>query len=175
MHYAVVVAGTLAIIVFSWFLSIKHGRYHGVARFFSFESIFIMALLNIPVWFHDPFSLMQMISWIFLILSLYIAIAGFFLLKNAGKPKGSNFEDTTVLVKAGLYRYIRHPLYLSLFLLGTGIMMKNITAVTIAAGAINLVSVWLTALIEEGEMIDRFGNDYKAYMKETRMFIPFLF
>jgi len=29
-------------------------------------------------------------------------------------------------------------------------------------------------LIEEGEMIDKFGEEYKAYMKETKMFLPYI-
>ncbi len=35
-------------------------------------------------------------------------------------------EETTALITSGLYRYIRHPLYLSLILGGFGVMMKDI-------------------------------------------------
>jgi protein-S-isoprenylcysteine O-methyltransferase Ste14 len=33
----------------------------------------------------------------------------------------------------------------------------------------------LTAKTEEVECIDYFGSAYRDYMKETRMFVPFLF
>ena len=154
-------------------LSIRHKRLHGIPRFFSFESIYILVLLNINSWFHDPFSLHQVISWILLILSAYFGLAGFFLLKRKGRPS-ENFENTTVLVKTGVYSFIRHPLYFSLFLLGTGIMMKNITLLNILFGGINLIAIWFTAIMEEKEMIEKFGEPYKEYMKETKMFIPYL-
>jgi protein-S-isoprenylcysteine O-methyltransferase Ste14 len=168
-------AGTIMIVLFSWFLSIKHGRYHGIARFFSFESIYIMVLLNSGVWFWEPFSPFQLISWILLALSLWFAISGFILLKRIGKPQGGNFENTSVIVKTGLYKFIRHPLYLSLLVGGTGVMMKKPEAIQLILGGLNLTAIWFTARIEENEMIARFGEEYRLYMKETKMFIPYVF
>lgn len=173
MNPAVLLTGTIFIVLFSWFLSIKHKRYHGIARFFSFESIFILVLINHNIWFRNPFSLLQINSWGFLLLSIYIAVTGYLLLKKIGKPD-ANFENTSVLVKEGLYGYIRHPLYLSLFLLGTGVMLKDPGIVQLIFGAINLTAVYITARIEEKEMVTRFGSEYQEYMKETRMFIPFI-
>lgn len=173
MNYFVIICGTILIILFSWFLSIKYKRYHGIVRFFAFESIFILVLLNYKVWFVTPFSFLQIVSWILLILSLYVVFAGYMLLKRQGKPE-INFENTSVLVKSGIYRLIRHPLYLSVFLLGTGVMLKDPGRIQLVLGTVNLVAVYFTALIEEGEMIAKFGDEYKVYMKETRMFIPFV-
>jgi protein-S-isoprenylcysteine O-methyltransferase Ste14 len=165
--------GTVLIILVSWFLSIRYRRYHGIARFFSFESILILLLMNYKVWFNNPFSILQIASWLLLILSAYSVISGYLVLTRKGKHDG-NFENTSVLVKAGIYKYIRHPLYLSLFLLGTGIVLKDPGIAQITLGVTNLFSVWITAMIEENEMIARFGNDYRKYIKETTMFIPFL-
>jgi protein-S-isoprenylcysteine O-methyltransferase Ste14 len=173
MNYAILIIGTILIILFSWYQSIKQGRYHGIARFFSFESIFVIVLLNSKVWFREPFSFLQIISWTLLILSLYFAVAGFLLLKKIGKPD-ANIENTSVLVKEGLYKYIRHPLYLSLFVGGTGAMIKDPGLLQLVFGAVNLVAIWLTATIEEKEMITKFGKDYIDYMKETWMFIPYI-
>jgi len=173
MNLTALITGTLIIIIFSWFYSIKHGRYHGIPRFFSFESIYLLVLLNIGIWFHDPFSIRQIFSWIALILSAYTGLAGFFLLKNRGKS-GRNFEETTVLVRSGLYKYIRHPLYLSLFMLGTGVMLKDPSAFQLFLGVINFAAVFVTALTEEKEMVEKFGDEYRVYIKESRMFIPFL-
>jgi len=173
MNLFILIPGTLLIIALSWFLSVKHGGYHGIARFFSFESILILALLNCKIWFREPFSFKQIISWALLLLSIYFAAAGFILLKKIGKPD-ANFENTSVLVKVGLYKYIRHPLYLSLLLVGTGVMMKNPDLMQLLFGATNLIAIWLTATIEEKEMIARFGDEYRQYMKETKMFIPYI-
>jgi protein-S-isoprenylcysteine O-methyltransferase Ste14 len=129
--------------------------------------------MNYKVWFIDPFSFLHIISWILLILSAYVVIAGYLILSRKGKHDG-NFENTSLLVKSGIYQYIRHPLYLSLFLLGTGVMLKMPDKVQIGLGIINFVAVYITARIEEKEMIASFGDDYKVYMTETKMFIPFI-
>jgi protein-S-isoprenylcysteine O-methyltransferase Ste14 len=173
MNYFALIAGTFLIILFSWFLSIRYKRYHGIARFFAFESVFILVLLNIRVWFVNPLSLLQIASWFLLLLSIYVVTTGYLLLKRKGKPD-ANFENTSLLVKSGIYKYIRHPLYLSIFLLGTGVMLKNPAAAQIILGTINLIAVYITARIEENEMIAKFGDDYRLYMTESKMFIPFI-
>lgn len=174
MNYIALIAGTIFIILFSWWLSIRYKRYHGIARFFAFESVYILILLNLKVWFTDPFSYHQIISWILLIMSIYPVVAGYILLKKQGKPT-VNFENTSRLVKTGIYGLIRHPLYLSVFLFGTGVMMKDPGRIQIILGIVNLVAVYLTSRIEEGEMIAKFGNEYREYMRETKMFLPFVF
>lgn len=165
---------TIVIAVFSWNYSIKDKRYHGIPRFFAFESIVILIMLNIKYWFYDPFSFLKILSWIFLILSAVFGLAGWMLLKKHGKSKGA-FEETTILVKKGLYKHIRHPLYSSLLLLGTGIMLKDSRIPQLILGIINLTSLYITARIEEKEMFLRFGDEYIKYKHKTKMFIPFLF
>jgi protein-S-isoprenylcysteine O-methyltransferase Ste14 len=173
MNFAIIIAGTILIVLFSWFLSVKYKRYHGIARFFAFESVFILLLLNYKVWFIKPLSMFQIISWILLFLSVYVVVTGYTLLKRKGNPDG-NFENTSLVVKSGIYKYIRHPLYLSIFLLGTGIVLKDPEGIQLILGFINLIAVYITARIEEKEMIARFGIEYQDYMKETKMFIPFI-
>jgi protein-S-isoprenylcysteine O-methyltransferase Ste14 len=173
MNYYVLLTGTILIVLFSWFLSIRYKRYHGITRFFAFESVFILVLLNYRIWFINPFSPLHIISWVLLIFSIYPVVAGYLLLKKKGKPD-SNFENTSVLVKTGIYGYIRHPLYLSIFLLGTGVMLKDPGSVQIVLGIINLIAIYITSKIEEKEMVSKFGEDYRVYMKETKMFIPFI-
>lgn len=173
MNYYILAGGTVFIVLFSWFLSIKHGRYHGIPRFFAFESIFILLLLNARSWFADPFTPMHLLSWFLLLLSLYPVTAGYILLKRKGKPT-ANFENTSVLVRSGIYGLIRHPLYLSVFLLGMGIMFKDPGTTQILLGIVISVSIYITAKMEEGEMIEKFGNEYIDYMKHTSMFIPYI-
>jgi protein-S-isoprenylcysteine O-methyltransferase Ste14 len=54
-------------------------------------------------------------------------------------------------------------------------MLKQPGTVEIILSVINLIAIYFTARIEEKEMIAKFGDDYVEYMKETKMFIPFLF
>jgi protein-S-isoprenylcysteine O-methyltransferase Ste14 len=174
MNYTALIAGTIIILVFSWFYSVSEKRYHGIPRFFSFEAIFVLVLLNLKLWFKDPFSPHQLVSWLLLCASVYPGIAGYLTLHKHGKSDNS-FENTTVLVSSGIYKYIRHPLYCSLLLLGTGIMLKNPGTFQILLGCINAIAIYLTARIEEKEMTNKFGDQYTIYMKKTKMFIPFVF
>lgn len=174
MNIIIFLVLTLITAVFSWNYSIRDKRYHGIPRFFSFEAIILLFMLNIQKWFYEPFSFIRILSWIFLICSAVFGLAGFITLKRKGKSKGA-FEETTVLVRTGLYRYIRHPLYSSLLFLGTGIMLKEPLLPQIALGICNFVALYFTAKIEEKEMFLRFGNEYTEYKKSTRMFIPYLF
>ena len=173
MNYYILASGTLFIILFSWFLSIKYKRYHGIARFFAFESVLILTMLNYKVWFRSPLSAAQIFSWILLTLSAWVVISGYLTLKRKGKPE-INFENTSVLVKSGLYKYIRHPLYLSIFLFGSGVFLKQPGKYQLILAIVNLIAIYLTSRIEEKEMIAKFGQEYRNYMKETKMFLPFV-
>lgn len=90
-----------------------------------------------------------------------------------GKPEGS-FENTTTLVRLGAYRYIRHPLYSSLLWLAWGIFFKDPSLPGGVLALAALAFLVATAKVEEAENLHRFGADYAAYMKTTKMFIPFL-
>lgn len=169
----ILVTCTIMIACLSWWISIRERRYHGIFRFFSFESILILVLLNYPTWFKDPFSPHQIISWILLFLSIVIAVSGFYTFYSKGKPS-DGMEDTTSLIVTGLFKYIRHPLYLSLILGGFGVLAKNDGYIQWILALINLISMIITAKVEEKEMIRKFGDEYLVYMKKTKMFIPFI-
>jgi protein-S-isoprenylcysteine O-methyltransferase Ste14 len=169
----VLVVGTIGLLIFTWRFSVKAGRFHGFYRFIAFESILMLCLLNWRFWFVEPFSWHQIASWILLCGSIVPAVAGFRLLKVIGKPDGQ-FENTTRLVKVGMYKYIRHPLYASLMILGMGVFFKQPSLAGGVCAIMDLAAVIATARREEKEMIERFGAEYEAYVQETKMFIPYI-
>lgn len=52
--------------------ALKSSHSHGFYRFFAWEMILALFLMNVNYWFLVPFSLGQIISWVFLILSLVL-------------------------------------------------------------------------------------------------------
>jgi protein-S-isoprenylcysteine O-methyltransferase Ste14 len=162
-----------AILFVSW-SSFRNWRSHGFYRFFAFESILILFLLNGEYWFRNPFAAHHIISWLLLIFSLFLVGQGFYMLRVAGKPKG-HFENTTTLVRRGAYRYIRHPLYSSLLFLGWGVYLKDLSLLGSILVLLATAFLAATAKVEEAENIQKFGEDYAAYMKTTKRFIPFLY
>jgi protein-S-isoprenylcysteine O-methyltransferase Ste14 len=157
----------------SW-SSLRHVRSHGFYRFFAFEVILVLFLMNMGSWFDTPFAVHQIISWFLLLCSLFLVIHGFYLLRMIGKPK-RNIEDTTVLVRQGAYKYIRHPLYSSLFIGCWGVFFKRPSITGGLLAAFGTVAVIATAKTEERRNLKKFGDVYSEYRRSTKMLIPYLF
>jgi protein-S-isoprenylcysteine O-methyltransferase Ste14 len=163
---------SILIVMFSWpYLSDR--RSHGFYRFFAFECILALVLLGSGRWFQEPFIPRQILSWLLLLGSLFMALHGFFLLVARGKPQGS-FENTTRLVTVGAYRYIRHPLYASLLLLTWGAFLKQPDLLNSALMLAATAFLIATTRMEEAENLAHFGEEYAHYMSTTKMFIPWL-
>jgi protein-S-isoprenylcysteine O-methyltransferase Ste14 len=153
--------------------SLRDLRSHGFYRFFAFECIIGITLLNIDLWFFDPFSPFHILSWLFLLSSLVVVLLGFYALRKHGEPIGG-VDATTRLVRSGIYRYIRHPLYASLFYFAWGVFLKNpwLPALFLAVGA--SIFLYVTAKFEEKLTLQKFGESYAEYMQRTKMIIPFI-
>ena len=181
MEWIAFLVFSAGIILLSW-RSFRDRRSHGFYRFFAFEVILALILLNVEFWFRQPFSVRQIVSWSLLLMSILLAVHGFTLLRRIGKPNAEiqdhrrlNIEKTTQLVKVGAYRYIRHPLYASLLCLTWGAFLKHPSLVGGGLGAIATLALYLTARLEEVENLEQFGAEYAAYTAQTKMFIPFIF
>jgi protein-S-isoprenylcysteine O-methyltransferase Ste14 len=148
-------------------------KVHGFYRFFAFESILALIIINIDNWFANPFSILQIISWILLLSSIIVVVYGIYLLRKIGRPH-QGIESTTKLVKTGIYKYIRHPLYSSLILLAWGVFFKNVSWLTLLLTILANICAVATAAIEEKENLQKFGEEYRSYMKSTKRFLPFI-
>ncbi len=173
------IAGSAAIAFVSR-KSLLRIRAHGFYRFFAWETLLAMLLRNVPGWFHDPLAWFQVISWILLITSLYLVIQSMNLLRAGGRseredPALLGLEKTSHLMTNGLYHYIRHPLYASLLFLGWGVFFKSPSWTDAALALSCTLFLIATARVEENENIATFGEEYSEYMKQTRMFVPYLF
>ena len=178
---AIFVLASVGIVRFSW-RSLQDLRSHGFYRFFAFELLAALILLNAPLCFRDSLCARQLVSYLLGAVSIGLAIEGFRLLRLIGRPSpaaarraNAGFENPTTLVTAGAYRFIRHPLYASLLLLTWCAHLKDpfaIRGVALALGATGFLVA--TAVAEEKENLAAFGAPYAAYMARTRRFIPFL-
>jgi protein-S-isoprenylcysteine O-methyltransferase Ste14 len=140
-----------------------------------------LVVLNVPFWLVRPLSILQLISWILLVSSAVVIISAVTTLRRFGKPDPTipdpsrlAIEKTTELVTIGPYRYIRHPMYASVLVLAWGVFLKQVTILTICLVAIATAMLYLTALLEERETLDHFGESYRQYMQQTKRFIPYL-
>lgn len=154
---------------------------HGFTRFFSWECIIALFVVNYKKWFKEPLCVEQITSWVMLVISLYLVIEGVARLRKASRhgirridEKLYRFEKTTELVTSGIYQYIRHPMYSSLLFLTWGIWFKHPLLVTLPVALLSSLLLWLTAMRDEKECISYFGDTYRSYMNSTKRFIPFI-
>jgi protein-S-isoprenylcysteine O-methyltransferase Ste14 len=172
---------SLPIMVISW-RTLFNTRSHGFYRFFSWECIIWLMVSNYKFWYANPFGIQQIVSWIFLFWSAYLVIAGVVQLKKSGKPAPERnekvlyqFEKTSELVDTGIFKFIRHPLYSSLLFLTWGIFLKNSSVTLLIVALLSSAFLYLTALFDEKECINFFGDKYREYMKRSKRFIPYIF
>ncbi len=163
--------------------SLRSPQTHGFYRFLAWECILGLFLVNASFWFVQPFAWNQLIAWTLLFTAIIPLGFGIHSLRTQGRPiekrKGDPsllaFEKTTNLITSGIYKYIRHPMYCSLLLLTWGIFFKHpiLTAATLAITT--TVFLVLTAKADESECTRFFGTQYQDYMKQSKMFIPYIF
>ncbi len=72
----------------------------------------------------------------------------------------------------GIYRYIRHPQYLSLALWGTGMAILWPRFIVLVTLALMLILYYFLAQDEERRMLNQYGASYEQYMKSTGRFFP---
>ncbi|SHL26219.1 Protein-S-isoprenylcysteine O-methyltransferase Ste14 [Pseudomonas punonensis] len=164
----------------SW-RSLGNPRSHGFYRFFAWEVMLVMLVLNAPFWFENRDAVHQQISWVLLTVSLVVLFAGIHQMRRFGRANEKRqddelfaFERTSKLVTSGIFHYIRHPMYCSLLLLAWGIAWKQPTALALALAVLSSVFLWLAARCEERESLAYFGDAYRDYMTRSRMFVPFI-
>ncbi len=115
------------------------------------------------------------------VVGLGAVIVGASISISARKSLGTNWahafeyqvKNKQELVTSGIYKYIRHPIY-------TGLILGFIGGELVAESYLfflGLILVWGAyhqARLEERLLLKHFGEDYKKYMKQSKMFIPFL-
>ncbi len=174
------VIGSVLIVWFSR-RSLLHPTTHGFSRFFAFESIFALIVLNAPYWFEDFLGAQQLVSWALLIFSAVFVIWGVVLLRRFGQARPTSeqaaefeWENTGNLVTTGIFHYIRHPMYSALLFLAWGALLKSVSIIGFVLACVATLAVFATAKAEEAENVARFGDEYRDYMKRSRRFVPFV-
>jgi len=82
-------------------------------------------------------------------------------------------RDEHTLVTHGPYRWVRHPMYTVLYIHLLAILL--LTANWFVGGIFLLMQTVIIALRlnnEEATMLEKFGDDYREYMKHTGRFLP---
>lgn len=172
--------GTMALTYISR-ASLRVPKSHGFFRFFAWELMLVLIVLNLDGWYNAPLTPDQILCGILMAISLFLVIISYGILRQLGQQDDSRndtpllvFEKTTVLVTQGVYRYIRHPMYSSLIFLDWGLFFKRMSWLSGSIALVACVFLAIATLVEEAENIRYFGAQYRDYMKRTKRFIPFI-
>lgn len=148
-------------------------RCHGPYMFVAFEGLLALFILNGGSMFENALGSRQILSWALSIVSAGVAFSGFRGLRKYGQAV-HDWEDTTRLVKEGVFKYIRHPLYASLMLLSTGMLLKDVSLRAVSVFLLILCFLVTASLMEEGENTRKFGAEYESYILKTKRYLPFI-
>lgn len=134
-------------------------------------------LIN-PAWMAwSKVGLPEWIRW----LGVGLGVVGVFGIYWLFSSIGSGITPTSAtrkehkLVTNGVYAYIRHPLYTfgSLLIISFGMMADNWFIVMFGVLAFILMAIRTPK--EEANLIEKFGDEYRDYMKRTGRFLPKVF
>jgi protein-S-isoprenylcysteine O-methyltransferase Ste14 len=98
--------------------------------------------------------------------------------RNVFRALGPNVTPTAqtrrnhTLVTDGPYRLVRHPLYLSGFILAAGYWLLTASWLVLLGGCLTLAVISLRTVREEANLVRRFGAEYEAYRARTGRFFP---
>ena len=110
-----------------------------------------------------------------------IVVAGSLLRRHCFRMLGESFTGEVYvypdqpLVQRGAYRWVRHPSYTAgmLMFAGIGVALGNwlsLAALAVIPAAAYAYRVWA----EERALVETIGEPYRAYMRRTKRFVPWV-
>lgn len=113
---------------------------------------------------------------------LLVIVAGMIIRFIAVRSLGKMFTvDVTIrrdhaLHTKGMYKYLRHPSYAGSLVsfTGMGMALNNWLSMTVIVIPV-FISFIFRVNIEEKVLQEQFGDEYRAYMKRSKRFFPFIY
>jgi protein-S-isoprenylcysteine O-methyltransferase Ste14 len=77
------------------------------------------------------------------------------------------------LIRSGAYRYVRHPIYTSMFcmLIGTGFLTTRLPFLLVSV-ALFLIGIEIRIRIEDALLATRFGDEFRDYQRQVPAYLP---
>lgn len=128
--------------------------------------ILLLLLINDSIFNHLTSLFISTLGFLFGLYTLYFNRIGNFNITP-------EIKENSKLIKNGAYKYIRHPMYFSVFLMMGGVVLTEINVTNIFCYMGLVVVLYLKASKEEKLWSEKL-EEYKQYKKNTKMFIPFV-
>ena len=138
----------------------------------------ICLALFLAVWIGDSFFL-RVSTFLSDVVPVYIRIvvlAASLVLAACLGGSGHRVVDpdrrTAGVVKTGAFRYVRHPLYLASILAFLGVALATASLLSLATCGGIAVFYDYIASYEEKLLLEKCGEEYSAYRRETGKWLP---
>ena len=128
-----------------------------------------------PAWMAwSKIGLPDWVRWLGVFIGI-LCISGIYWLFSSigsGISPTSATRKQHMLVTSGPYRWVRHPLYTvgSSMFVAFGMMADN--WFIMALGVLAFIMMAIRTPKEEANLIEKFGDEYREYMKRTGAFLP---
>ncbi|MCB5358795.1 methyltransferase family protein [Vibrio lentus] len=134
--------------------------------------IFVISMSLICWWLDSPHQMLypyNLAGLVVIGVGLLLAMSG----KRLFKKRNTNimtFDEPTLLVTEGVYKYTRNPMYLGFVvsLLGFAILTGAANSSFLLTAIFVLVTDRWYIKFEEQMMRDKFGQDYEDYCRKVR-------
>jgi len=128
-----------------------------------------------PAWMAwSKIGLPEWVRWLGVGLGILSVVGIYWLFSSIGSGITPTSATRTEhrLVTRGPYRWVRHPLYTigSSMFIAFGMMADNWFIA--ALGVLAFVAMAIRTPKEEANLIEKFGDEYRNYMKRTGKFLP---
>lgn len=142
----------------------------------------IIILHSLQIQIGSLFGRIEAISSVlFDIIGFLTGLAGLSLCLYAQVKMGNSWrvgideKVKTDLITTGLYKYIRNPTYLGLFILNIGVWLIWPTWTIFLLNIIFILFLDIQVRCEEDYLYSVHGNKYVEYKKRTKRYIPFVY
>lgn len=129
-------------------------------------------LMRVDIGFVPAFAVLAVLSYLFAAF-LELKCRRYLKLKILmGGPELAQDPSAGSLLSEGIYSRIRHPRYLSVFFGSLAVALFANYLASWLLMVLLIPVIYLLAIIEERELLERFGGDYRRYMERVPRFVP---
>jgi protein-S-isoprenylcysteine O-methyltransferase Ste14 len=109
-------------------------------------------------------------SQLFTIGGSAIAMIGFLVINLSFLKIGvvPSIKHDGELSTTGVYKIVRHPIYFGTIVMQLGLTLANQSVITLLYLPISTFLYFFMATIEERDLVDSFGDEYKSFQKNTK-------
>lgn len=148
-----------------------------------FRFVFVLSLLTIlvyafggkwyeyllPIWYLElPY--LKVIGWTLMLVPIPFVFLAQLQMANAWRI-GIDKHHSTDLVKTGLFRWSRNPIYLGILVAHLGFFLLLPNALTLLYMVLSFVTVQIQVRLEEAFLLETHGQAFEAYCQTVKRWI----